>query len=273
MWRAIGSCTLRRPRRISHAGRRGLLALLACVVCCGAQAYGPVGHRVAGLAAQALLCKRAAAAIDALTPGEGLDELGLWADRVRDDRRWAQSAPWHYMNIADGASVERYRDPPEGDVLWAIRHFRSVLADVSQSNATRATALRFLVHFIVDVHQPLHVGRASDRGGNTITVRYDAGTVSLHRFWDNEAIGLGERSPAAYAATLAVRLPHGEAELDPAVWAAESLALRPQVYDFDASREVLPAAYVRRARAITKRRLAQAAGRLAATLNAIWCDE
>lgn len=206
-----------------------------------------------------------------MVPGQGLDEIGLWADRIRDDPDWKQSAPWHYMNVPDGASLARYRDPPEGDVLWAIRHFRALLADRSQSEATRATALRFLVHFIVDIHQPLHVGRRADRGGNTITVRYRGRTMSLHRFWDDEAIDLDGTSLRAYAARLAALAPNAARQLDPKVWAAESLALRPQVYGFDAVRGVLGAAYVRRAHALTARRLAQASVRLAATLNAVWC--
>jgi hypothetical protein len=256
------------PKRGRGAARAVLLAALGMAACGGASAYGPAGHRIAGLAAEPRLCAKARAGIDTLAPGRGLDEIGLWADRVREDPRWQRSAPWHYMNIADGASLVRHRHPPEGDVLWAIGRFRTVLADRGRPRAERLTALRFLVHFIVDVHQPLHVGRAEDRGGNTITVHFGGEAMSLHRFWDTEAIGLGRRSVAAYAAALPRR---AAGSLDPQTWAAESLALRSEVYDFDRRRGVLPAVYVRRARTSTARRLAAAAARLAATLNAIWC--
>lgn len=256
------------PKGGRGAAHAVLLAALGMAACGGASAYGPAGHRIAGLAAEPRLCAKARAAIDALAPGQGLDEIGLWADRIREDPRWQASSPWHYMNIADGAPLASYRHPPEGDVLWAIDHFRAVLSDRARPRAERLTALRFLVHFIVDVHQPLHVGRAEDRGGNTITVRFGGEAMSLHRFWDTEAIGPGRQSAAAYAAALPRR---AAGSLDPRRWAGESLALRGEVYELDRRRGTLSDAYVRRARKITAHRLAAAAARLAATLNGIWC--
>ena len=88
-----------------------------------AQAFGPDGHRVAGGVAEAYLCSTATREVERLGAGDTLGELGLWADRIRGDERWRISAPWHYMNIADGAALSDYRSPPEGDVLWAIAHF------------------------------------------------------------------------------------------------------------------------------------------------------
>lgn len=237
-----------------------------------AAAYGAAGHRIAGLAAEPLLCKSAIDSIAALTSGESLSELGLWADRIRGTDRWQRSAPWHYMNIADNANVPDFRHPPEGDVLWAIGEFSAQLGDAERESARRAEALRFLVHFVVDIHQPLHVGRAEDRGGNRTPIRYSNTEVDLHRFWDTDAIGLADLSVAAYTRAIRDRVAHlarADAGSTPIEWATESLELRDAVYDFRRARA--SRAYLDRAERLTRERLALAAARLANTLNGIFC--
>jgi hypothetical protein len=177
------------------------------------------------------------------------------------------------MNIADNEAVADFEHPPEGDVLWAIGHFAERLAEAARPSAERAEALRFLVHFVVDVHQPLHVGRVEDRGGNTIELRYRGETTNLHRFWDTQAIEQADLPLARYQRAVAAELDAGARGSigGPASWAAESLALRAAVYDFDASARELPPAYLAFAERTTRERLALAARRLAATLNGIFC--
>jgi hypothetical protein len=239
-----------------------------------AQAYGPIGHIIAGLAAEPLLCASARREIDTLSDGASLADLGLWADRIRGDERWRQAAPWHYVNIPDGVRPAAFVHPPEGDVIEAIGRFSVTLVDTRRPHAERLDALRFLVHFIVDVHQPLHVGRADDRGGNTIDVHYETETVNLHAFWDTDAIALASMKARAYAAHIAPRVAQFAAvdtRSRVLEWAEESMRLRRDVYDFDAVSGQLSPAYLGRARAITEDRLVQAAARLANALNAAWC--
>jgi len=252
-----------------------VLAAVAGWLPADALAYGPAGHRVAGRLAEPLLCRAAAAEIASLTGGEGLDELGLWADRIRGDDAWRHTNPWHYMNIEDDARIESFAHPPEGDVLWAIEGQAGLLARPG-APAARAEALRFLVHFVVDIHQPLHVGRESDRGGNTVDVRAVGGpTVNLHRFWDTDVLQIAGLDERDYQASLepAVRmLAAAESDDRPAAWAAESLALRESVYAFPPAQRgasLLDERYLDRADFVTRLRLAQAAVRLAAALNRI----
>jgi hypothetical protein len=237
------------------------------------RAYGPAGHRIAGLAAAPLLCESATREIADLAPGEPFEELGLWADRIRGSDAWRHSAPWHYMNVADGESLREYRHPPEGDILTAIERFGRQLADETLAREVRYDALKFLVHFIVDLHQPLHVGRAEDRGGNEILLRYAGNTVNLHRFWDTDTIAIAGLSDAAYARELsqeARRVAQIDTESAMWAWAEESLALRDSVYGFDDG--VADSAYLARAAELTRERLTLAAARLANTLNMILCD-
>jgi hypothetical protein len=239
-----------------------------------ALAYGPQGHLIAGQLAEELLCELASDEIAVLGDRQDLGELGLWADRIRADPAHADSAPWHFMNIADGTPLSDFEHPPEGDLLWAIDRFGGRLRDASLGRSERAEALKFLVHFIVDLHQPLHVGLADDRGGNAVQLRFRGESTNLHRLWDTHAIEWTDLTIGSYRRRLRqdVLAATGPVSLDPLVWAEESLALRPAVYDFGALNREPNAAYMAFAAATTQNRLATAARRLAASLNATFCN-
>ena len=250
----------------------GVIALLA--VAQASHGFGVEGHRAAGLVAEAYLCEEAERTIRDLGDGAGLGELGLWADRIRAAERWAHAEPWHYVNVADGVPIERRRHSERGDALWAVRHFHARLAERSLSRAERAEALKFLTHFVVDLHQPLHVGRASDRGGNGVQVILAGAVTSLHRFWDTDVLRLGSSPPEDFGRAL---LPgtHANAvrwsSATPLDWARESQEFRALVYGFGMPGAPLTEDYVARAQDLVRLRLAQAGVRLAYQLNAVFC--
>jgi hypothetical protein len=111
--------------------------------------------------------------------GESLADASVWADEQREMPR---SGPWHYINVP---LSEPRHDPrfcsPQGCVVSKVEDFERVLSDLLASRAEKQRALRFLVHLIQDLHQPLHVGDTGSRGGNLVQVRFfDAGS-NLHR--------------------------------------------------------------------------------------------
>jgi hypothetical protein len=249
-------------------------------------AFGALGHRTAALLAEEKLCAAARSEVADLADGQSLGELGLWADRIRGDPAWERSVPWHYINFPDlrpraglkqaRAAIDAFHHPPEGDVLTAIARFTATLADHSRPREERAEALRFVVHFVVDVHQPLHVSRASDGGGTEVDVRIGDDVMSLHRFWDTNVFNRRGVAPEQFAQELDSALeavPEARAHDPPAEWAAESLALRPTVYSFTPAQGAAPLddAYRRMAQGVAEQRLVLAAARLAATLNAALC--
>ncbi|MFW2404060.1 MAG: S1/P1 nuclease [Gammaproteobacteria bacterium] len=246
-------------------------------------AYGPTGHRIIGEIAEAYLCADAATEIRLMLGGESLADAGLWADRIRGNPDWRYTSPWHYLNVGDHAPIERASGRDRGDVLWAIRRFRAEFADRSVSPRHRAEALRFLVHFIGDVHQPLHVGREDDRGGNEITVMLGGKRTNLHALWDAQALLKADRRSNGYSVagqTEAVRRltmnQRPRLQRTPArVWARESQYLRPYVYAnraISTGRTFRPDAdYLAFARELSKLRLSQAGVRLAGELNQVFC--
>ncbi len=111
--------------------------------------------------------------VDAITGGRDFAAQCTWADIVRGSERWQHTYPWHYINLDDG---ERYfaagNVEPRGDVLQALLLAEAGLADPASTPEERRVHLRFLGHFAGDVHQPLHVGREADRGGNDVAVTW-----------------------------------------------------------------------------------------------------
>jgi hypothetical protein len=263
------------------------LAMLATFAAGPALGWGPVGHRIAGDLAEQKLCPSARTKVKSLGGGESLAELGSWADEIRDEPKWQSSRPWHYMDLADlppgaglaeaRAAIDKHAHPREGDVLEALARFSKVLADPKTPRDERAEALRFVVHFVVDIHQPLHIGRPSDHGGNDVHVVVGKkDPMSLHHFWDTDV--LPPKHPSAkmkqrLAAELAA-LPAERANDPPAEWAAESLVLRSTIYGFRPDAHgpaTLDDSYVRSAQKIADERLVLAGARLAATLNTMFC--
>jgi hypothetical protein len=149
--------------------------------------WGRDGHSIVAEIAWRELSPEARKEIKALLGDSSLAEVSSWADTVRreDDYRW--SAPLHYVNLPiDASEYNSKRDcPAEGCVVSAIEHFAGVLKDRSNTPQERGEALMFLVHFVGDLHQPMHAGRAEDRGGNSIDLTFLGEETNLHQIWDS----------------------------------------------------------------------------------------
>lgn len=241
-------------------------------------AFGAKAHRVVGHVAEQYICVETRAALEQLMPDYSLAEAGVWADKIRGYSSWDYTKPWHFINVPDGVALSAVARSDSGDVLTAIDQFSAELDDPNLTDQQRLKAFYFLVHFVADVHQPLHVGRQSDLGGNRVEVRVNRRKMNLHSYWDTSVIKDEVANAGIYGRALAVRNARVAAawqDSPPQVWAVESQAFRPEVYDFgvpsEAGRPNLDAAYQARAQEIVDLRLAQAGIRLAGMLNNVWC--
>lgn len=245
-----------------------------------APAWGPEGHRAAAAIAAERLCPAATTEIRTLLDGQSLENAAVWPDRIRDDDRWAHTRNWHYLNIGDDEPFQAMVDgePGRGRLLEAIRSNLATARDQAMPRQQRAEALGFFVHLAADIHQPLHVGRLEDRGGNTITVSFEGQEISLHRLWDGALLRSAGLRAADYRRTLAPLVALGAADWEAGTledWAEESRRLRPWVYDFDARRRVphISRRYAEAGRQLTALRLSQAGVRIAWLLNQAWCPQ
>lgn len=205
--------------------RRFQAGLLAAALASplSAQAFGSEGHHLVATIAEQQLSARARSEIArllALEPGAILASISTWAD----DTRTPSTAAWHYVNLPRDADChyDASRDCPDGQcVVGAIERQQKVLASTA-SDAERLKALKYLVHFVADVHQPLHVGYADDRGGNKYSVRVFERGTNLHALWDTGLIEQWLGGPSALLADLKVDGSLAPDASPPRQWVEES---------------------------------------------------
>lgn len=160
--------------------------------------YWEYGHQTVAQIAQANVTPRARAQISHLLraatmlgtpkcPLRTIEDASVWADCIKgDNRRWGYTNAWHYQNV-DVCKPFDLKAPCAGGncVSAQIDRNAALLGDTSLPAHARLEALAFLVHFVGDLHQPLHAGDRSDRGGNDVKARYGAMPPSnLHAIWD-----------------------------------------------------------------------------------------
>lgn len=267
--------------RAQQLVRSCLCVVLALVVTTPAHAWGKIGHRVAAEIADQHLSGQARAAITLILGEESLAESATWPDFMRssDASFWRREAgPLHYVTVPAGKTYAQVGAPPEGDAVTGLARFRAILVDPDTSVAQRQLALRFIVHIIGDLHQPLHCGNGTDRGGNDFGVTWKGRATNLHFVWDT---GLVEEEALSYSEMTQWLTRHIAAEQvlswwekDPLVWIAESAEIRDTIYP-DADDETarnLSWNYVFTHRATMRQRLSQAGVRTAAYLNDTFAD-
>lgn len=150
--------------------------------------WGPTGHRATGEIAEKHLTRRAKRKIEKLLQGESLAFVSTYADEIKSDRNYRKFYPWHYINMPlDGNYVEANKNP-KGDLVTGINFCIKTLKDENASIEDKRFYLKMLVHLIGDLHQPMHIGRKEDKGGNTIQVQWHGRGSNLHRVWDTDML-------------------------------------------------------------------------------------
>src|SRR5262249_54554375 len=173
----------------------GAVICVAAVLPMNALSWGDHGHRIVALVAANYLSPKARQGVADLIGDSSLAEMATWADEYPLSH--PDTKPWHFVDIPKAASnYDAARDCSGGDcVIAALDKYKTVLGDSNQSKNDRLMALRFIVHFVGDMHQPLHCADNNDRGGNNIKVVFLGRRSNLHAVWDTgiiEEAGLEE---------------------------------------------------------------------------------
>jgi hypothetical protein len=152
--------------------------------------WGPEGHALVARLAEAQLTEAVRARVaEILEPNTTLASISSWPDQIRRSR--PQTAPWHYIDIPiDRPHMDMARDCPKGDcVIAKIEDFEKVLGDPATNPQQRREALMFIVHFVGDMHQPLHCSDNRDKGGNNVKTDFFGKPMNLHSVWDSGLLG------------------------------------------------------------------------------------
>lgn len=240
-------------------------------------AWDATGHAIVAMLAEERLTPHARSAVTTLLGGQSMADVSSWPDQVRNQ----QTAPWHYVNIEiDDAQYEPDRHCPDRQcVVGQIERFRQTLANPSINTDKRQKALKYLVHFVGDLHQPLHAGQNHDRGGNDVKVEFLGQRVNpftkkpwnLHQVWDNGL--LDHYAPDAKQAVTQIDqylMAQNDADLargSVIEWAMQSHdQARNHAYTFGSEKR-LDEQYVKQALPVIEVQLARAGVRLSFLLN------
>lgn len=154
--------------------------------------WGVTGHRTIGTIAAGHLSAQAKAAVHELIGDTTLAEISTWPDEVRSQPAYRNTASWHYINLPLGLSLPDFEAKVNGmtqeNVFSALQQQEQILRSAGSTRAQKVEALKYIVHFVGDLHQPMHVSREEDKGGNTIQLNYDGNGTNLHALWDSKLI-------------------------------------------------------------------------------------
>ncbi len=243
-------------------------------------AWGPQGHEIVARIAADNLTPSAHLRISQLLGGDAPALMVLdsnWADEIRADR--PDTAAWHFVNIEIGAKgYDPRRDCPRDDCVVAqIGRDAAALRDPRADHAARLDALRFLIHFVGDLHQPLHAADRHDKGGNSFAVFEGRRRSNLHRVWDQDVVeALGPDAMSVAGGIERGISPQDKGHIaagSPTDWANESFQVAAhEIYARLPSNGPvrLPRDYTDREKAVVRQQLARAGLRLAAMLNTIF---
>ena len=195
------------------------LTALLTLACLGA--WGRDGHSIIAEIAWRDMTPTAHARAKRILAGQSMPEVASWADAVRGTEAYRWTGPFHYVNLPAGSTAYEHERhcPDDGCVVSAVHDFSRLLLHPDADEKTREDALKFVIHFVGDLHQPLHAGRPEDRGANDIQTVFMGLERNLHSVWDSGIIGVGESDPWP---VLAERLWEEITDRDRSAWLADA---------------------------------------------------
>lgn len=153
-----------------------------------AKKWGATGHRVVGAIADQYTTNKTKRHLKKILNHQSLAFVSTFGDEIKSDKRFKEFSIWHYVNMPLDVKYEDSKKNPEGDLVSGIAQCKRIIKDENSSDEDKAFYLKMLIHLIGDLHQPLHIGREEDKGGNDIKVKWNFRESNLHKVWDSQMI-------------------------------------------------------------------------------------
>lgn len=249
--------------------KRYFLSAGLALAAIGLISWGFKGHRAVATIAQKHLNANTAYVVSAYLNGEPMDDVSTWADENRDPK----TAPWHYINLPLGLSRDAFVkavQESDNNVYTAILKVEATLKDANASAAAKNEATKYLIHLVGDAHQPMHVSRKEDKGGNTIQLRFDGKGTNLHSLWDSKLIdkeGLSQEEIVRKYDTATpsdIKKWQGDSPIE---WLWESYQITAELYANAKPGQTIDELYYQKYIPVVRKRIDQAGIRLAGELN------
>lgn len=240
-------------------------------------AYGwsQKGHDTVAYIAEQHLTPATTAAVDSILEGRSLVYWANWLDNASHTEDYNYTQTWHYKNIDADQTFEDAPKNPQGNIVDAIYDQVEVLKDDQTSLNDKALALKMVVHFLGDIHQPMHLGHATDRGGNSYFVNFFSKPTNLHSVWDYDIPEaahawshtewqreIDRLSPEEMQAILAGG--------NPDEWGKETYEICNEIYDTTPEESVIGYDYIAKWTPVIESRLLYGGLRLADILNSVF---
>lgn len=235
--------------------------------------WSKTGHRVVGDIAEEHLSRKAKKAIDKILKGQSLAAVSTFGDEIKADKQFRKFSAWHYVNFPADKKYGDVEPSEYGDLVMGINNCISIIKNPNSSDEDVAFYLKFLVHLIGDLHQPMHVGRLEDKGGNDIQVQWFGEGSNLHRVWDSNMIndyGMSYTELTDKLPELSKKQVKELQKGDVYDWVEESQDIANQLYDSVSVGEKIGYQYSYKWWGTVETQLQKGGVRLAAVLNRIF---
>lgn len=239
--------------------------------------WGTIGHRAVAKIAENHLTPKTQIAIKELLGKETLPDVSTWADEIRSNPANNYTGAWHYVNVDAGLTFEQFanavKNMPEANVYKMTMRCLLDLENPAKSKKDKATALKFLIHFIGDLHQPMHVSHSADKGGNAISITFNNNDTNLHSLWDSGIIEKQDLTYPKMAAAYDTATPEQIAKWQSdsiMVWLWESYQIAEILYKEVADNPKLDQEYYEEHLPTLQNRIEKGGIRLAGVLNKIF---
>jgi len=243
----------------------------------GLVSWGVTGHRTIALIAENHLTPKTRIEVKKLLGHETLADVSNYADDIRADREFRYTGAWHYVDVPSGYSYQQFsnevRTMKADNVYKMVLRCELDLRNPATSQAKKVTALKFLVHLVGDLHQPMHVSHAEDRGGNAIQIKFNGSDDNLHGLWDD---GLIEHEGLKYKQMAIVYDTATPAQIQKwqndslMIWLWESYQISTILYKEAADNPNFDEDYYKTHMPVLRRQIEKAGIRLAGILNSIF---
>lgn len=220
--------------------KKQLALVFFVLINCYTYAYDAIGHRIIADIAYSNLNTKVRKQVDKVLGTKGIIYYSTWADEVRSDDKYKYSYQWHYQNLKDGmteAEMKYLIENPsaEGEHLF---YALDVLTQRIKKDKNDEEALKFLVHFIADMHQPMHLGRKDDLGGNRVSIKWFGRDINIHGLWDTQMLEARKMSYSEFSKYLQLKYEDQQQDLEKLQMIdviKAGYAIRTEIYAYDNS--------------------------------------
>lgn len=214
-----------------------LLSFILLYIPAQTMAWGMLGHRIVGEIAESYINTKTRKEVRKILGNESLAMASNWGDFIKSDPAYNYLGNWHYANFTDNLDFQQLKEAMEKEtgtnIYNRIRFLTAELKKPNLDGGKKKMYLRLLIHLVGDLHQPMHMGRKDDSGGNGIKLSWFYEPTNLHRVWDEDLINYQQLSYTEY--TKAINYTTTK-ELktwlndDVEVWAFESYKISRRLY-------------------------------------------